>query len=77
MRITTAASMAAWAVITSVSAFASTDKKPCDRDCLKSLADTYLGKLRRIGPAVLTRGADVPQWLKQLRLLRASWAERF
>jgi hypothetical protein len=26
---------------------------------------------------VLTRGADVPQWLRQLRLLRASWAERF
>jgi phytoene synthase len=42
-----------------------------------SLADTYLGKLTRIGAAVLTRGADVPQWLKQLRLLRASWAERF
>jgi phytoene synthase len=42
-----------------------------------SLTDTYLGKLRRIGAAVLTRGADVPQWLKQLRLLRASWAERF
>lgn len=42
-----------------------------------SMADTYLGKLTRIGAAVLTRGADVPQWLKQLRLLRASWAERF
>ena len=42
-----------------------------------SLADTYLRKLSRIGAAVLTRGADVPQWLKQVRLLRASWAERF
>jgi 15-cis-phytoene synthase len=42
-----------------------------------SLADTYLGKLSRIGATVLTRGADVPQWLRQLRLLRASWAERF
>jgi phytoene synthase len=42
-----------------------------------SLADTYLRKLRRIGAAVLTRGAEAPQWLKQLRLLRASWAERF
>jgi phytoene synthase len=42
-----------------------------------SLADTYLRKLSRIGAAVLTRGAEAPQWLKQLRLLRASWAERF
>ena len=42
-----------------------------------SLTDTYLGKLRRIGAAVLTRGADVPQWLKQLRLLGRHRAERF
>jgi hypothetical protein len=33
--------------------------------------------LRRMGAAVLTGGAEAPQWLKQLRLLRASWAERF
>lgn len=45
MRITTAAAMAAWAVITSVSAFASADKKSCDRDCLKSLTDTYLAAM--------------------------------
>jgi phytoene/squalene synthetase len=42
-----------------------------------SLADTYLRKLARIGAAVLTKGAAVPQVLRQLRLLRASWAERF
>jgi phytoene synthase len=42
-----------------------------------SLAETDLRKLARIGPAVLTKGATVPQVWRQLRLLRASWAERF
>ncbi|MET0481728.1 MAG: phytoene/squalene synthase family protein [Aestuariivirgaceae bacterium] len=42
-----------------------------------SLAETYLRKLSRVGASVLTEGAPVPQVWRQLRLLRASWAERF
>lgn len=42
-----------------------------------SLAETYLRKLSRVGAGVLTKGAAVPQVWRQLRLLKASWAERF
>jgi 15-cis-phytoene synthase len=42
-----------------------------------SLAETYLKRLARMGASVLTKGAAVPQVVRQLRLLRASWAERF
>jgi phytoene synthase len=42
-----------------------------------SLADTYLRKLGRAGADVLTKGATVPQVLRQLKLLRASWTESF
>ena len=45
MRITTAAAVAVLAAVTSFSAFAGADKKTCDRDCLKSLADTYLAAM--------------------------------
>jgi hypothetical protein len=45
MRITTAAAVAAWAVITSCSALASADEKSCDRACLIRLADTYLAAM--------------------------------
>jgi 15-cis-phytoene synthase len=42
-----------------------------------SLAESYLRKLGRAGADVLTKGATVPQVLRQLKLLKASWTESF
>ena len=42
-----------------------------------SLVELYLKKMERVGFNPFKHEADVPQWRRQLRLLKASWNHEF
>jgi hypothetical protein len=73
MRITTLA--AAWAVIASFSASASTAEKSCDRNCLKSVADSYMAAMvaHDVKKAPLGRDMRLVENIKRIQPGEGLW----